>query len=1640
MQEFWKNDEIVSFGHNDPIVKMPQTPVVQQEDEDMAFAENANFLSARVGHVQSADVDAFNEVYTGKEGVTQKWANSLYSNLSTVNGKADDAFLRFRETMMSAEREERELDPTQAVSTITGKQMGQQRTPVAGGLSRYSDYEGRFNRASNMAAYAATEIIGSAIASIGEMGGNGLIQSLGKNISGFADEYKASAKASYPTETKAEQEAIAIADVAGHIAGEAYIGAPKAMLFVASGLTQLFGGKEASKEMHRVVGEFDEAAMENLRRIGREDGVLAAVVSSTGGAIASIYSDLQVMKGLGFKFPGQTAAAHSNAASMAIRLRQAAELGVYKALTTYGGSEERKNAALMTFAYMSTPAFSGWLDKSWKVIGADFLANTAISSKQYYDIVSSDMDMVEKSIEISRIVGVDAFFSSITKSFRESPQYRAAEAELAYFNAVDAAVREQLRPENAQLRAMENPLVLSRAQAAALKASMEGKGYYDADLEKAKVQADLEATREALRADVEKMESESKVEPKPEQTEKTQEPTVKDSLSVGKPAAKTAPPLESREVELAAKKAMLDVLDATEGQSPAVRELAYQARLEQLGEVLDAPKGTAVKTLVNRINNIRQKKPVVSMTSKEYYSKLQEVSKTAAKESVKDVAEKMRIYEDFARDSLPYRDADKVVEKLRLAAEKGPTPARFDAMAQKILESAYGVKKRVEATTGLKDLTKQVDYTEAELLRAVMKEMEKTSKSARRSTVDKIIASNRIASEILDGMPTETKGKMIAKLKAIANAKTDVAQAKALAEFGEYADIVVERFRYNEEKAGLDKARKSAKQLLKSGQVRADIRADLEGIIDSMDSGDIVAKFTALANKSNLIEIHEAAALTREILSMMEPKPVADMAPDEVRQYADALNGFVHQMKEVRKEIAKYGRTKTQSQIGSARSNLFAHNLTKTPTMQGKIMEAFRKWNFDVIQIPRMLAENLDFYGKGTFEDFQNRLEYSERNVAFVERVVSDIMQPHREFMTKHGYTQNKQPKKFKAIGEGGKEVDVELGIADRMLIYLGTKDPDIAGEIGRVGYKRDYGKDTLKLPGKYLDAVIDSMSAQEKAAADAHVQAYRKMGEMGNEVSMKLNGFGLFLDTFATPRLRIGTKNDMSIKDFEITLDMEKGVGFNDGFHKITFESSGRFKRRTSSDAPLLMYNPALMFSKMETLIANYYGRGEVLREANRFIMASRKGGDHSLRDEMHRYGKGTTFDSFTRYIEAVNTSAGGKPLEPVDRLFNKIMNAGIEYTAGALKYNPKVMLTQLASMPTAGAVMDEKAYRYALKYFSTGRAASIDEMSAKSPYLWRRYNGRTGVVYSDLSVTEKKARGFGGIQKMDAEVIGAVWKGIEQRISEDRPDLKGEALDKAIEAEVIDVVFKSQPSFEMVTKPELARSREWLPRMLMIFSSQRNKNLYLATKAFAEPLAKASDGTLRMDDLKQAETKLKRLAIANAIFASINTGMQQVTEQMLDLNDGKKFKFTDDDPIDTVGKLLKDFTLNYITAGMSSAGAWVGTLSTLMQGFSVDRTPGSAWVEDFGALASLHGDVSEMIQAADDFKLEEVFEENWPKYMKHLTRGGNVIAQPLTGVNIKNLYKFYIEAPLAIATKEEREEEYRRKNYREYYKLDEE
>ena len=1367
---------------------------------------------------------------------------------------------------------------------------------------------------------------------------------------------------------------------------------------------------------------------------------------------------------------GKTEQMAEKLAMSAERMVQSVKWGVGRALITKGDAKQRLQTGAVTTAYMGTTAFSGFIDGAVMRVVTDFAMNSGLSyGLQYKDVLESNMSGSEKFLMMLPSLVADGFFSA-----RTAPLLQGAGATpdvMRDFKFIQEASYRAMSPKHNGIRLFVNPVDIMRAEIAE-----SGKGGIEVAKTEQRVNEEIDATGAQLRADIAEAQriqaEEAKAlsvrqkaydkaqEKKDRQLELTQK--EKDLLSQDRDSLpQKAPTQEAPKVdpvEIEGKKAIARVIDETKNQSATCRAAALQGVMDEVRQITDNAKGRNVKRNVNIIAGIRQPKPKKALSQEEFYKELERTSQEAAKSGVKGVGGMLDAYEKFAYDNMTWREADAFMAKLQDGIQKHPTLDGFSTFADKTAGQYMSVKNVIDRTVPVKDLSGRSDLSEYDVLRSVMEASEKAATGSRRATVNKIIGSNREIKETLDSMDKDVRGKVIIKAMGVAEVQTDESREKRISEFIDYSSMVQRAFEHNQAYKAFDAQAKKGRGLLKSGKVTPDIQERLGGLLDGLQGKQITKAQRAALDAAKTVEESELSGEIKALLEYAELTNPKDLTTSELNALTEGVKGLLKKSSDLAKEIRQNNKTKAQQAVFTAlkstasRTDRFSFSDVGMKVPEGDIfpkeppawIKAIQKFldsamsmakNFDAVQsMPVSLARTLDGQTSGEFSRIQFEAEQSYRNVYKVQRGVSEIMSPVEPIIKKLNYSKNKPSSSITVNGE-----KIELGVADRLYFFLAnhdtqTREMGVSGEgMGGNGWQREAGKPVIRLTQPQVDEIISQMSPEEKAVGDAYIQTARYFQEIGNERSIEMDGYRIFInDEYTLPRWHVGNVH-INKDQIDIKVDLEKGIGFGDAFKKITVESSGVFKSRTSSKAPLQIQNPMSTLHSMEKLVARYYGMAGVLRDANRFMYYAKTGGVNSLHDALASKGYGHEFKVFDEYIRDLN-NPNGRMMSEQDRLGEKIVGKAVEYLgARALSLNLKVRFLQLASIETARPYMSQEAFSEAHNIFGrfgkevlsaqspkgTEIKRAIDEMGKRSPFLWARYKGRVGIQLGDDARTKKQQRGMGDIRKNDAAVIYSIFKGLESQHSKN--GLVGEELDAKIESDIINIIFRSQPSFEDVSRPALARSKNPMLRSFMMFSSYRNKLHQMIQDAVFSLIEGYRNNNLTKSDIDASKQKLQAVAISQMIAAGISVAMAQIINETLDAKGYKQI-----DRTMTAGEKTWDVTQQFASSYISYASGSLGPVAAALTGIinygKLSMTPADAFLDDLEATQRLANHLEKLSEAQDNGDADSYMAENWMKIGDYASRVASTVTIPTTGFNAANFWKYYVEPIGQFVGREER------------------
>ena len=1324
--------------------------------------------------------------------------------------------------------------------------------------------------------------------------------------------------------------------------------------------------------------------------------------------------------------------------------------------------EDRVAMWKITSLYAATPAVSGQLPGPVSAKIFDAALNLFISERReggLKDIRDNpNLSSLEKAWAMGEIIGYDAVFSGITQSYGKT----ANQIQGQYRGMQTQKILEPLSLKNPDAKISTNYDTLIKDHFGADWTNTKG-GLFTLDKMEIEIKKTLNAEEDVLRVDLEKIEREAQLkltteEAKPvaEETKPVVEeakPVVEETKPVAeeaKPVVEEAKPakaelvtdevtgrnaLDTPAINVEVKRVILDGLEANKNLPTFDRAAKAQMRRSELFDALDAPAGTPVKTVINKINNVRKNKPVTTLDTAEYYKLLEKTAAKASTEGSSNIQKQIRLFSEFARENLPYRKADQVIARLQKLAEEGHTPMKFNDKAAAILDRSTAMERSIEQVVGIKDMSQQVDMTEAEMLRTILKEKSRAATGGYRSAIDKIVASQKVATNILKEMPPQLRGKMISKMKQIASAKTDATREKRLAEFEEYSSKIVKSFERKSAQANLDISMKEANKLLKSKKVTKQIKSDLEEILTGLESGKIADNIDGLINKATTSEQQNVLQQLKLFTQLVPGKKNSDLTASELNAKAEMLNTLVEKMNKIVDDKVNNRKTKVEEDLISQRKLLSEQK--EIAPFWSKIKNPIKKITKELSLIPRGNGEALDFYDDGVFTKFQERLELDWIDIDTVLRDVDRIMLPVSKKMEKKGFSKNKGKMELEVTTIGGKKKKIKLGIADRSRIYLGKQDPETWQASLESGWKLGTKKFVLS-ESDYNKILTHMKSKGEIEISEAIADSYKALSKYTDEASMRINGFPIALDIYTGPRLRENAEAGSEGLLRRGDINLEEGKTYNEAFNNFMVEHSGRFKARTKSDSPLIIYNPESVLSNVSEVVAYYYGRGETLKEINMFFNEAKKAGSYdplektSIKDQYTNVGRQVEYESYKKFIEHISKAGSpeSKYAKESGQFFFKAEQAAINYLGPrALGLNPKVAATQLASLPTAAAVMrPEDAERMYKAFGPGGNRTTKKQMQEESAYLYARYStGKIGYMYSYKGMSAKDAKYMQWITNMDAAVIGSIHSAMKQRATDE--GFKGDEMLRKAEEYTVTIMMKSQPTFEDVSRPLGALTTNPLIRMSFIFSSQRNKNYYLNYNHTARYINSIYKNGIKgsEEDLKNLLRVQVNLGIATAYVGLLNTAQRElrddIAEEDYDSLPPAFYEYTDKEVHEKLAE-------NILLAQFGNMGAFPGAVTSFIQYKKPGELAGPVTPYDtifkdaykgYEAL-QMTADFYEIVQNGTIREAQEWLDDNKKEWMKKTAHGVNAAMiipgfRAKTGaVPVVNAYKYFVESPEAL------------------------
>lgn len=428
-------------------------------------------------------------------------------------------------------------------------------------------------------------------------------------------------------------------------------------------------------------------------------------------------------------------------------------------------------------------------------------------------------------------------------------------------------------------------------------------------------------------------------------------------------------------------------------------------------------------------------------------------------------------------------------------------------------------------------------------------------------------------------------------------------------------------------------------------------------------------------------------------------------------------------------------------------------------------------------------------------------------------------------------------------------------------------------------------------------------LTPMEKEAITLGRQWYRRSGQLMADAHEQTHGYRPGLVEDYVPIHRDGTTVWTDIRE-------------SDGAFNL--ENSGFLQERTENRNAVLLTDFFTELGSQRDAIARYYGYVQAQKDFNRLWKTRLPGVGRSINSMIAaKFGTGNTglgisgVDYVENYIKDIG---GGR--DKSGGLFSLFYGASASAT---LSLNPRVAVSQLASIPTAAAVVGWKNMGVGF-WKGLGTALSTEKMNdlaQKNVYFFQRYRGNGGIteiadMQTGSGMWQKIAKSKGGkallnwCQNMDVFATSTMYAMAEEAVKSRGLKSGDGGFEKAVNEMYTDIIRKTQPNYTITERSEMLRDSRAGAKIFSMYKTQPNQNLNILMQA-AGTLSKVSRdfkagvGGVTAADVRRAKTDFVNAGTAvvvggNLMFVLVRTGVNLIMGQVAGYRDDETNEVTSD------------------------------------------------------------------------------------------------------------------------------------------------
>lgn len=709
------------------------------------------------------------------------------------------------------------------------------------------------------------------------------------------------------------------------------------------------------------------------------------------------------------------------------------------------------------------------------------------------------------------------------------------------------------------------------------------------------------------------------------------------------------------------------------------------------------------------------------------------------------------------------------------------------------------------------------------------------------------------------------------ELALVRRAARRVVKARTPSEINKVIEAVNRMVENYDKRTAINEVKQTIKKV-KKAKLRPEFQEAVEGITEEFSLS--TSRESTLKTLESLLEAaerdeHQIGDIpqklidrAKEVLANTDKPTLKDFEVDELRAITDAISNLIHQ-DTLKKELLatrkhrdrkaaqaeatqavedRWGK-KYETEVGKFDDKAEAKKLQKT-------WNAFKRWahwdQWNLWTKARILG------GRGGVAE-----EVLAKGLNQGDTVVDELGQDAAEFIQEkldeadvsaeqqQEWSQVLGGKKVKPVtvnlpearAEDGKRVKtLEMTVAERISFLRFITDPQnraamLADKNKGIVFARNELGQAIKITAEDMRAVIDSAPQVEKDIAQAMVDYINDnapgripIGKRVQDVWLKLMGFPLRVHKNYVHRRRA---REHQLYDPTHTTQ---------NYVERLLERMGIFKPRAKSDAPFVIGDAFAEFHADVNRMASFAGKALPVHDAKQLLndLAFRRAVKGAFK---HGNALLTDIEKTIEFYQGLDQPFQGD----IETVFKGILRRA---HVGALGLKPHIVLYQTVSLLNANAAGMQAKYLYNPSHFSPTQMKRMRQiLNEHSPTLKAREQGGSLRILTPAAAGQSLRAVYGlekkklkSIHRADSWVMDLI--GLASEAEGKAKGITGAELNEYIARRTEEIVLESQPTWDATTLSTLAREGRSgaFKHMLVMFSSQRNKNFNMASNALLD------------------------------------------------------------------------------------------------------------------------------------------------------------------------------------------------------------